>query len=134
MLKNLAYPEQIVNEAIYTLLQHCDEKAGNLAPLYAEPCYMYISQAHRGIYEYKTLAFRRVFKPQARACGAIGCISDCRSEGMEFDPHSGQSKSDFFSLPILSGRIVLVVQSCLVPTPPFPGMVIPVCQINNGKS
>jgi hypothetical protein len=27
----------------------------------------------------------------ARNCGAIGCISHCGSEGMWFDPHSGQS-------------------------------------------
>jgi hypothetical protein len=30
-----------------------------------------------------------------------------------------------FSLSILTDKIVLVVQSCRVPTPPFPGMVIP---------
>jgi hypothetical protein len=37
-----------------------------------------------------------------------------------------------FSLSILTDKIVLVVQSCKVPSPLFPGMVIPVCQITNG--
>jgi hypothetical protein len=35
-----------------------------------------------------------------------------------------------FSLSILSDKTVLVVQSCGVPTLPFPGMVIPVCRIS----
>jgi hypothetical protein len=39
-----------------------------------------------------------------------------------------------FSLSILTDKIVLVVQSCKVPSPPFPGMVIPVCRITNGGS
>jgi hypothetical protein len=43
--------------------------------------------------------------------------SDCGSEGMGFDHHSGQSKVRLFSLPILTDKIVLVVQSCRVPTP-----------------
>jgi hypothetical protein len=37
-----------------------------------------------------------------------------------------------FSLSILTDKIVPVVPSCRVPTHPFPGMVIPVCQITNG--
>jgi hypothetical protein len=39
-------------------------------------------------------------------------ISNCRSEGMGFEPHSGQSKVRLFSLSILTDKIVLVVQSC----------------------
>jgi hypothetical protein len=37
-----------------------------------------------------------------------------------------------FSLSILTHKIVLVVQSCRVPTSQFPGMVISVCRITNG--
>jgi hypothetical protein len=37
-----------------------------------------------------------------------------------------------FSLFILTEKNVLVVQGCKVPTPSFPGMVIPVCRITNG--
>jgi hypothetical protein len=36
--------------------------------------------------------------------------SDCGSEGMGFDPNSGQSKVRLFSLSILTDKIVLVVQ------------------------
>jgi hypothetical protein len=52
--------------------------------------------------------------------------SDCGSEGMGFDPHSGQSKVSLFSLSIFTDRIVLVVQSCRVPTPPSTGSLMSV--------
>jgi hypothetical protein len=55
--------------------------------------------------------------------------SDCGSEGMGFDPHSGQSKVRLFSLSVLTDKIVLVVQSCKVLNPQFHGLVIPVCRI-----
>jgi hypothetical protein len=48
----------------------------------------------------------------ALACGAISCISDCGSEGIGFDPHTGKSRVMLFSLSILADKIVLVVQSC----------------------
>jgi hypothetical protein len=48
--------------------------------------------------------------------------SDCGSEGMGFDPHSGQSKVRLFSLSILTDKIVLVVQS----TPPSTGLLVSV--------
>jgi hypothetical protein len=41
--------------------------------------------------------------------------ADCGSEGMGFDPHSGQSKVRLVSLSILTDKIVLVAQSCRVP-------------------
>jgi hypothetical protein len=47
--------------------------------------------------------------------------------GMGFDPHSGQSKVRLFSLTILTDKIVLVVQSCRVPTPPSTGPLVSVC-------
>jgi hypothetical protein len=49
--------------------------------------------------------------------------ADCGSEGMGFDPHSGKSKVRLFSLPILTDKIVLVVQSC---TPPLTGSLVSV--------
>jgi hypothetical protein len=49
--------------------------------------------------------------------------ADCGSEGMGFDPHSGQSKVRLFSLSILTDNIVLVVQSC---TPPSIGSLVSV--------
>jgi hypothetical protein len=67
-------------------------------------------------------------EPMAQLIGGY----DCGSESMGFDPHSGKSKVRLFSLSILTDKIVLVVQSCKVPTHPFPGMVIPVCRITNG--
>jgi hypothetical protein len=51
---------------------------------------------------------------------------DCGSEGMGFDPHSGQSKVRLFSLSILTDKIVLVVQSCRVPTPPSTDLLVSV--------
>jgi hypothetical protein len=41
------------------------------------------------------------------ACGAIGCIYDCRSKGTKFDPYSGQKKVRPFSLSILTDKIFL---------------------------
>jgi hypothetical protein len=62
---------------------------------------------------------------ESRACGAIGYISDSGSEGMGFDPHSGQSKVRQFSLSILTDKSVMVVQSCRVPTSNFLGWFNP---------
>jgi hypothetical protein len=53
-------------------------------------------------------------------------LSDCGSEGLGFDPHSGQSKVRLFSLSILTEKIVLVVQSGRVPTPPSTGSLVSV--------
>jgi hypothetical protein len=57
---------------------------------------------------------------------SISTKSDCGSEGMGFDPHSSQSKVRLFSLSILTDKIVLVVQSCRVPTPPSTGSLVSV--------
>jgi hypothetical protein len=46
--------------------------------------------------------------------------ADCGSEGMGFNPHSGQSKVRLFSLSILTDKIVLVVHS----TPPSTGLLV----------
>jgi hypothetical protein len=48
--------------------------------------------------------------------------ADCGSEGMRFDPHSGQSKVRLFSLSILTDKDVLVAQSC----PPSTGSLMSV--------
>jgi hypothetical protein len=50
--------------------------------------------------------------------------SDCGSKGMGFDPHSVQSKVRLFSLS--NSKIVLMVQSCRVPTPPSTGSLVSV--------
>jgi hypothetical protein len=62
---------------------------------------------------------------KARACGASVRSSDCGSKGMGFDPHSGQSKVRL-SLSILTHKVVLVVQSRRVPTPPSTGSLVSV--------
>jgi hypothetical protein len=49
------------------------------------------------------------FKPELVAQSVGG--SDCGSEGIGLDPHSGQSKERLFSLSILTDKIVSVVQS-----------------------
>jgi hypothetical protein len=71
---------------------------------------------------------KMVPEPVAQSAGG----SDCGSEGMGLDPHSGKDEVRLFSMSILTGKIFLVVQSCNIPTPQFSGMVIPVCQITNG--
>jgi hypothetical protein len=48
-----------------------------------------------------------------------------------FNPHSDQSQP-IRSQSIVTDKIVLVVQSYWIPTPPFPGMVVPACRITKG--
>jgi hypothetical protein len=66
------------------------------------------------------------FSQLAWVCGASVRNSDYRSESMGFDPHSGQSKVRLVSLSILTDKIILVVQSRRVPTPPSTGSLVSV--------
>jgi hypothetical protein len=59
--------------------------------------------------------------PVAQLVG--GC--HCGSEDIGFDPHLGKSKVSLFSLSILTDKIVLVVHSCKVHTPPCTGWLSP---------
>jgi hypothetical protein len=65
---------------------------------------------------------KAVPEPVAQSFGG----SECGSEGMGFNPHSGQIKVRLFSLSILTDKMVLVVQSCRVPTPPSTGLLVSV--------
>jgi hypothetical protein len=73
-------------------------------------------------------------KRTARACGAIGWISDSGSEGMGFDPHSVESKVRLFIFSVHLNR-----QDCsgdselLGPSPvSWDGYSIPICRITIG--
>jgi hypothetical protein len=57
----------------------------------------------------------QLFNLPAQASGTVGNISDCRSEGLEFDPYSGQNKVVFFFvLSTSTNTIVLIVQADLL--------------------